>query len=59
MDCECNKKVQETINRKISEAKMVQYEQQKHLELFQKGIHEGAIITISKMIYKMSISRKN
>jgi len=55
LDCECNKKVQETINRKISEAKMVQYEQQKHLELFQKGIHEGAIITISKMIYKMSI----
>ena len=55
MDCECNKKVQETITRKISEAKKVQYEQQKHLELFQKGIHEGAIITISKMIYKMSI----
>jgi hypothetical protein len=55
LDCECNKKVQETINRKRAEARKIEYEQKKRLEQFQKGIHEGAIITISKMIYKMSI----
>ena len=55
MNCECNQKVKETIGRKISEAKKVEYEQNKRLEQFQKGIKEGAIITISKMIYKMSI----
>jgi hypothetical protein len=55
LNCECNQKVKETIGRKISEAKKVEYEQNKRLEQFQKGIKEGAIITISKMIYKMSI----
>jgi hypothetical protein len=55
LDCECNQKVQETINRKMSEARKIEYEQKKRLEQFQKGIHEGAVITISKMIYKMSI----
>ena len=62
LNCECNQKVQETINRKISEAKKVEYEQNKRLEQFQKGIKDGAVITISKMIYKMSIystSKKN
>ncbi len=55
MDCPCNQKVQETIQRKISEAKKIEYEQKKRLDQFQKGIREGAIVTISKMIYKMSI----
>jgi len=55
LDCKCNQKVKETIARKVSEAKKIEYEQKKRLEQFQKGIREGSIVTISKMIYKMSI----
>lgn len=55
MDCQCKQKVQETIHRKISEARKIEYEQKKRLDQFQKGIREGAVITISKMIYKMTI----
>ena len=55
MDCQCKQKVQETINRKISEARKIEYEQKKRLDQFKKGIREGAVITISKMINKMTI----
>ncbi len=39
----------------MSEAKKIEYEEKKRLEQFQMGIREGAIVTISKMIFKMSI----
>ena len=55
LDCKCKQKVEETIQRKISEAQKIEYEQKKRLEQFQKGIREGAVVIISKMIYKMSI----
>jgi len=55
LDCDCKTKVNETIQRKISDAKKVEYEQNKKLDQFQDGIREGATANISKKIYNLSI----
>lgn len=55
MICDCKSKVEETIKRRIDEAKNIEFEQKKKLDQFQDGIRKGAQSQISRMIYRLGI----
>ena len=55
MSCNCKDKVSETLQRRIDEAKKIEFEQKKKLDKFQDGIKNGAQSLISRMIYKLGI----
>lgn len=55
MSCDCKSKVEETIKRRLDEAKQISLEQKKKLDQFQEGIKEGANSLISRMIYELGV----
>lgn len=55
MICDCKSRIEETIKRRITEAKQIEFEQKKKLDQFQEGIRIGAKSQISRMIYRLGI----
>lgn len=55
MSCNCKDQVRETLQRRIDEAKKIEFEQKKKLDKFQDGIRTGAQSLISRMVYRLGI----